>query len=241
MIRTRPASALPKLTFMENKSRNWLITKARQWHNYMGIAAALFLIVVGGTGVFLKYKKNIHPALGVGKISAPTHRQENPDHKVVSDPPAVLQASTATQLAVSFAQALEIAGKRWGQEPLEMIQLKNERGRLVYKIKQSEGEELWVDALSGVASDKREFEKRSAAMTGATVGTDWGKLLLDLHTGKIAGEAGKVVMTAAAVLLLFLSFSGVYLWVSPVWRKFQRKRAVVTKELLQPATAQREF
>jgi uncharacterized iron-regulated membrane protein len=144
-------------------------------------------------------------------------------------------------LPVSFAQALQMAGKRWGDAPLETIQLKNERGQLVYKIKQSDGEELVVDAHSGVAMDKREFEKRSAGIGKASAGTDWGKLLLDLHTGKIAGEAGKAGMTVAAMLLLFLSVSGIYLWATPIWRKFQRKRAVATTAGLQPASLQREF
>jgi uncharacterized iron-regulated membrane protein len=40
--------------------------------------------------------------------------------------------------------------------------------------------------------------------------------MLDLHTGKIGGEAGKALMSAAALVLLFLTGSGIYLWIKPL-------------------------
>ncbi len=43
----------------------------------------------------------------------------------------------------------------------------------------------------------------------------WERLLLEVHSGRIAGQAGVLIMDAAAVLLLVLALSGVYLW----WRR----------------------
>ena len=43
----------------------------------------------------------------------------------------------------------------------------------------------------------------------------WERLLLALHSGRIGGNAGVFVMDAAAVLLLVLAGSGLYLW----WRR----------------------
>lgn len=43
----------------------------------------------------------------------------------------------------------------------------------------------------------------------------WERLLRAIHSGRIAGTAGVVVMDAAAVLLLILAGSGLYLW----WRR----------------------
>jgi len=45
--------------------------------------------------------------------------------------------------------------------------------------------------------------------------TDWGKILMDLHAGKIGGEIGKAIMSAVALLLLLLTVSGVYVWLKP--------------------------
>ena len=54
---------------------------------------------------------------------------------------------------------------------------------------------------------------------------DWGRLLLNLHTGKIGGEAGKIVMSLAALTLLFLTASGVYLWAKPLLMRRQNNLA----------------
>jgi hypothetical protein len=43
----------------------------------------------------------------------------------------------------------------------------------------------------------------------------WERLLLSLHSGRIAGTAGVVVMDAAAIGLLLLAGTGLYLW----WRR----------------------
>ncbi len=43
----------------------------------------------------------------------------------------------------------------------------------------------------------------------------WARLLRAIHSGRIAGTAGVVIMDAAAVLLLVLAGSGGYLW----WRR----------------------
>ena len=55
--------------------------------------------------------------------------------------------------------------------------------------------------------------------------TDWGKIILDLHTGKIGGEAGKIVMSLAALMLMFLTASGVYMWLKPVFIRRRNSRA----------------
>jgi hypothetical protein len=48
---------------------------------------------------------------------------------------------------------------------------------------------------------------------------DWGKAIKDLHTGKIGGDAGKLFVDLVAVGLIFLTVTGLYLWIIPALRK----------------------
>jgi uncharacterized iron-regulated membrane protein len=127
-------------------------------------------------------------------------------------------------MPVSLDRALELAQAEWGDVALERIELKDERGELVYKLKQRSGAEMWVNATTGSHFLKGEYEKvvKSGADLTSARQTDWGKILIDLHTGKIGGEAGKAVMSVAALMLLFLTASGVYLWLKPL---LNRKRS----------------
>ncbi|WP_240946043.1 PepSY domain-containing protein [Pseudomaricurvus alkylphenolicus] len=40
----------------------------------------------------------------------------------------------------------------------------------------------------------------------------WERVLLDLHSGRIFGTGGVLIVDAAAILLVFLAFSGFWLW-----------------------------
>lgn len=123
--------------------------------------------------------------------------------------------------------------------PLERIELRVESGTLVYKFKAARGDELWINAATGAHFVKGRYEKVKQAANGAVVArtTDWGKILLDLHTGKIGGEIGKALMTAAAGLLLLLSVSGIYLWLKPLLLRRKNARAKAPAvQLAPPAT-----
>jgi len=212
------------------RSKNWLLTKFRSLHGWGGIIAALFLLIFGTTGIVLNYKKPIFEAIG---LETPKEMVKKADEKPAKKEKekresgsASLQIGTALQQNVTFEQALATAKERWGDVPLENIQLKDERGQLIYKVKQKEGDELWIEAATGKAFLKAEYQKIEIASEGkATSRFDWGKLFLDLHTGKIGGEAGKAIMSLASLVLLFLTISGIYLWTVPIWRKRQSGKA----------------
>jgi uncharacterized iron-regulated membrane protein len=197
-----------------------LLAQSRKWHTWGGLFAALFLIVIGATGIVLNYKKPIFTALGLEDErgmkmkAAPEEKRARQEHQ----PSAFTTVSGFTAATVTAEQALALARESLGEVPLERIELKSEHGEMLYKIKAASGDELWVNALTGTHFIKGEYEKVKAAPDGAVVArrTDWGKIMIDLHTGKIGGEVGKAIMTAASVLLLLLSVSGVYMWLKPV-------------------------
>jgi len=53
----------------------------------------------------------------------------------------------------------------------------------------------------------------------------WGHLILQLHSGRLFGNKGVLVMDGAAILLLFLSISGCWIWLRLRLRKQKKTRA----------------
>ena len=111
--------------------------------------------------------------------------------------------------------------------PLERVELRSDRGSVTYRFRKSGGAELWVDAADGTHLIKGEYERIGTAGADGvpTRQTDWGKILIDVHTGRIGGQVGKAVMSTAALILLLLTLSGLYMWVKPILIRFQNARA----------------
>lgn len=197
------------------KPKHNLLLLFRLWHRWAGLVAALFLIVISLTGIVLNYKKPIFQALGLEpKLPAAQAKSTLPAPKAAPEP---RHAGNLLALPVTFAQAVEVARRQWGEAPLERVELKQEQGEWLYKIKRQGGAELWVSAVTGAHFAKGEYEKLRRGPDGAPVKSfDWGKLMLDLHTGKIGGPVGVAIMSGVAGLLFFLTLSGVYLWLKPL-------------------------
>lgn len=58
------------------------------------------------------------------------------------------------------------------------------------------------------------FYELSELTNDTSTGLDWQKVIQDLHSGRIFGKLGVYVYDVAAVVLLFLSLSGFWLWYS---------------------------
>jgi len=215
------------------KSKHWLLAKSRQWHLWGGLIAAIFLLVVGATGIVLNYKKPIFTALGIER-DAKEMKDMKPAGTEQARPAkrdkSAVKLTTTTGFSaatVSTEQALALAREKLGDVALERIELKAEHGELLYKIKARSGEELQINAITGTHFLKGEYEKVKAAPDSAVMArtTDWGKIMIDLHTGKIGGEVGKALMTVAAVILLLLTLSGVYMWLKPLLIRRENAKA----------------
>jgi len=224
-----PPSAVPR-------PKHRLLALLRRWHLWGGVIAALFLLVFGLTGIVLNYKKPIFSALGLERDAKKMEMAGEESGKMEkAGKPAkrdkkFSQLHTTTGFAaatVSVDQALALARENLGEVALERIELKDEDGELIYKIKSRGGEELRINALTGAHFIKGRYEKVKTSPDGAVMArtTDWGKIMIDLHTGQIGGEIGKAVMTVAAGLLLFLTVSGLYLWLKPLWIRRANARA----------------
>ena len=214
------------------KPKYWLLAKSRQWHAWGGLIAGVFLLVVGVSGIVLNYKQPVFSALGLEKKIP---RQDNAKPEAKQPKIDFSTAGGFAALPVGMDQALEIARVEWGNVPLERIELKHERGEMLYKFKQKNGAELWVNAVTGLHLTKRQYERIGKAGPDGVVArsTDWGKILIDLHTGKIGGEAGKAIMSVAALLLILLTVSGIYMWIKPL--TIRRRNAKEKARIARPS------
>ena len=210
-------------------SKHRLLAQSRQWHKWGGLVAGIFVLLVAASGIVLNYKKPLFNTLG---LEQPTGKQQKIEASEKSPKAQRVKSEFSTGnglsgLPVSLERALEIARTEWGDVPLERIELKSERGETIYKLKQKSGSELWVNAATGDHFEKGEYERVSKAGVNGVVtrSTDWGKILIDLHTGKIGGEIGKAIVSIAALLLLLLTFSGFYMWLKPLLLRRQNVRA----------------
>ncbi len=198
------------------RPKNWLLAKSRQWHKWGGLFAGVFILVTGASGILLNYKQPIFNALGFQQ------KPIQPDNAGGEEPKAsrlkITTGAGVAALPVTLERALEIVRAEWGDVALERIELKDERGEVIYKLKQKGGDAMWVNARTGTHFLKGEYERigKAGADGTPTHQTDWGRILLDLHTGRMGGEVGKAIMSLAALVLLFLTASGVYLWAKPL-------------------------
>lgn len=238
---------------------NARLLQYRKLHTWFGLFAAMFLVMIALTGIYLNHKNTFQPLLEL--VGAPPKHDEHAG-------PSGKPGATATDLAalpVSLSQALEKAAPHLGERSVERVELKPEHGRVVYKVKAVGGPEVIVDATTGATEVKGEMkapkpteekggkagkpkgdkgekgekkEPKDEPVYTATAapdgpkpqpGTDWGKAIKDLHTGKIGGDAGKLLIDLVAAGLVFLTFTGIYLWAVPALRKRRsaRQRAAV--------------
>jgi len=220
------------------RSKNWLLTKFRNWHIQAGMIVAVFLLVVGFTGIFLNHKPFFLGLIGLEPKREMAKETKPPREKKSAGERAELRLDSALNgQPVGFDQAIGLARERWGDQRIEKIELKEERGELSYRIKQKDGPELIISAASGEITEKGHYEKlgKPGPDGKAARGFDWGKLALDLHTGKIVGDAGKLVMSSASFIMLTLTLTGIYLWAVPKWRKRQAARQQAARATSAPA------
>jgi uncharacterized iron-regulated membrane protein len=208
----------------QSKLENRRLARFRRWHKWAGIIAGLFLLVMGATGIILNYKQPIFAKLGIeskrGDRDASPLPTSHPTNEVA------LTTGGITGGTVNFAGALALARAEWGDASLERIEIRSSDETVTYRFRNEDGAEFWVDAADGRHLVKGEYERIGKPDKDGKVArsTDWGKILIDLHTGRIGGGFGKALISCVAALLLFLSLSGFYLWLKPLFVRLGAKR-----------------
>ena len=218
---------------------NALLLFWRKAHTWIGLFVGLFLVIVAVTGIYLNHKDTFNGLFGIKK----PEKEKEARAELRANAGGTSAGGSVADLAalpVSFANALTAADRALVDFAVERVELKAEKGRWVYKVKAFDGREAVIDAHSAAVQTKGEMKAPKAekekkedrgSLPGEPKPMDWGKAIKDLHTGKIGGDAGKLLVDLVAVLLVVLTLSGVYLWVVPTLRKrrsAQKRAAAAT-------------
>lgn len=181
-----------------------ILQQFRRWHRWLGLVFLLPTVLLGITGVFLNHKE-----LFFGGATVP--------------PKGLLTNSfSLDEIPVGVGTALARSRELWGDIPIEKFELREEQGRLVYKIVPGPGRELLIDARSGEWKLKEGLKTAQPAGKDKNQGFDWKKITSELHSGKIIGLTGRLLMDAAGLGLTVLAITGLYLWWLPRWQRRQR-------------------
>jgi len=210
-------------------SRKSTWATVRDWHLWLGLAVTLFVVTTALTGIYHNHKPFFERLLGSGPGEP---AMETMTELEAARAPLLTTSDDGEALGRDFARALAVAAERLGAEvPLKKIELNVEHGRREFRIHTHDHtggrRELFWDADTGALSERsKDGYERTVLQADGTrdVETDWGKLLIDIHTGKIVESAGgRFVIDVTALILVTLAMTGVYLWLSAKLRKRRSK------------------
>ncbi|BCW97176.1 MAG: hypothetical protein KatS3mg024_0003 [Armatimonadota bacterium] len=169
----------------------------RAWHKWVGVIAALALISFAVTGILLNNKETF------GLKPAPA-KPPAPANGAAAATPSLTTGVRLASLPVSPEQALAIARQKFGDVPLEKLELKYEKGALQYRIhtREKPPTKLYIDAATGGAVTQ---EPEAGAKLEA--------FILDLHHFNFAEGRFRIVADIFAGSLALLTASGLWLFV----------------------------
>jgi uncharacterized iron-regulated membrane protein len=201
----------------------------RDWHMWIGLILLIPLSVIAATGFLWNHEKALGIKREEEKKDSYTATKADP-----SMPALVLSPRTWSDHGASIDAALAAASKEWGSDvPLERIELKDEPGYgLVVKVKAPEDSDVKPYEIVWSASTGSVIEKKGDPRNG----TDWAKVVHDLHTGKFfSKQFGFIWSDSSALAILALGITGVVLYLIPVLKKRAKKKRI-GGEMVRPAT-----
>jgi len=179
----------------------------RAWHKWVGVAASLALISFAVTGILLNNRETF------GLKPAPAKPPKPSGEASAAAVPLLTAGVRLDSLPVPPERALAIARQKFGDVPLEKLELKYEKGTLQYRIHTREKPpgKLFIDAATGAAV----FQEPEAA-------AKLEKFILDLHHFNFGEGRFRIVADIFAGSLALLTASGLWLFAR---EEVARKRA----------------
>lgn len=209
-------------------------------HNWLGLFLLLPVMLTALTGVLWMHEKT----LGIKKAEKQMMAKNN-DSQMTTVPkvsladtdklPTTLTASNilSDSNALAMRRGLDAAIEVWGNpdEPLEKIELKDDEmyGLVVKVISVDHAPDKAHEIVWSVTSEEIVDRKGGPKLANGQGGTDWAKVVHDLHTGKWFNERfGFLWADGGALAILFLGFTGVILYALPIMKKrANRKKRLV--------------
>lgn len=172
-------------------------TFLRLWHKWIGMLCVLALTSFALTGIYLNRRDAFDRLL----FAAPAQGGE----KAAAPSPLSYKLTTASQLRdlpLSPEQALAIARREMGEVELARLELKSEKGGLVYKVKPKDSArgEIILDAATGKLLEKKPGKHPTA------------EFLAKLHHFNFADGRTKILADLFAGGLILLNLSGVWMF-----------------------------
>ncbi|MBI5682346.1 MAG: PepSY domain-containing protein [Deltaproteobacteria bacterium] len=162
----------------------------KKFHKYAGISFSILILTISATGILLNHDK-VFSSKGdrKGMKGLIFEKKGKIDPNLAFD-----------SLPVSLEKAVSTALSTGVKDKLEKVEIKNEFGGIVYKVKFADigKTEVIVDANSGEVIYV--FGKKPE------------KIAKDLHTGKFFGEAWMLLSDITGLAMIVLSLTGLYMW-----------------------------
>ena len=242
----------------KSRPRAKLLRSLYIWHRYLGLSAALFVMVLSATGLALNHTESlhmdsthvqsellldwygIHAPDDLGSYSADSVLITEVNERVFRDGEILDGVLVPLVGAIGYHDLIIIAS-------LDQLTLLNREGELIESIGSAAGVPAGMKAI-GITTDGAIAIKAAHGyyltdenllewIETDTVEAAWSTLsdtppelaqalqasyrgkglplervVLDLHSGRLLGDAGVLLVDAAAILFLLLASSGVWLW-----------------------------
>ena len=159
----------------------------RKLHRWFGAGAALFLLIVSGTGIALQWQSVFGD-------------EEAEKERLAEQTSAFLLTTPLDTMSAQLAAAQAAVRVEAGSAPLDRVlwQLKGDHPTLTFFIGGQPARRFVVNARTGVIERRLSGDEES-----------W---ILRLHSGEIIGDGGKVLGLFWGSALLFLTVSGVVIY-----------------------------
>jgi len=176
-------------------------------HRAGGLWPWLLLAIIAFSGAYLNLKGPVF--VPIIEATMPVTKSALSVRPAAPAPPPVLDYAAVQAAAVAEAARLGWAG------PLQFLWLGREYGLYHAAFRASAGgrSDLLVDAATGRIVEVRPF-------AGGTAGDLLMDVQLPLHSGRLLGLAGRILVCATGIATVVLSVTGVLIW----WRRRRGKR-----------------
>ena len=159
----------------------------RKLHRWFGAGAAIFLLIVSGTGIALQWQSVFGD-------------EEAEKERLAEQTSAFLLTTPLDTMSAQLASAQAAVRAEAGSAPLDRVvwQLKGDHPTLTFFVGSHPARRFVVNASTGVIERRMSGDEES-----------W---ILRLHSGEIIGDGGKVLGLFWGSALLFLTVSGAVIY-----------------------------
>ncbi len=198
--------------------------KFRDVHLYLGLIMLIPAAVICATGIALNHedalklkpefeRHNFERRNAEDEKSAVAHSAHRATAAADRPSSLISKPGSWSKHAGVIDDALAAAADIWGEAPLEKIELKDQPGYgLVVIVKTPKESGIQPEEIVWSVADRAIVHKKG----DKAAGWNWGKIIKELHTGKLfSGNFGFLWSDASAVSILLLLSTGIVLYIIP--------------------------